>query len=384
MSRPGDRIRVLHLGTHYTGNYRLFTDLVSGLDPDRYESIVCYSDRRSDEKPVLETMGFPVFYLRETEKQGRSSFSVTGIRDLRRFLGEHPVDLIHAQKYSAAITAGAASLGRGRIPLLLTVHSRLRFRRIRRKLMGMWLGRRFSRVVAVSDAVRGDVLATSWGIPAEKIVTVRNGIDPGPFLNFREGRHEARKALGLPEASFLVGTAGRLDPTKAHRDLIEAFHRFAAGKADAFLVIAGEGRIRAEIEEQIASLGLGERVRLLGYCRQIPRLMHALDVFALSSLREGLPLVVLEAMASARPIVSTRAGGVPEALEGLEGGILVEPGDVPGIARGLDAMYELSAAERDRRGEISRARVLGRFTREHMVRNMERVYEDVLRERGNR
>lgn len=382
MSTSLDRIRVLHLLGGFKGNSPLLTNLITGLDPERFESIVCYLHRDSDQSNDMAERGLPVFYLDEAKHPVHSLWPGTAGR-IRSLLRAHPVDLLHTQKYSQTLVASIATLGVGAAPAIVsTVHSRRRFRGRRRKLVGMWLARRVSRFVAVSESVRQDILSSIRGVPPDKVATIRNGIEPLPFINQETPPEEARAALGLPQEGFLIGTLGRLDPTKAHCQLIDAFHTFARENPNTYLVIAGEGRLRPQLEAQIASLGFKDRVILLGHCPRAPLFLRSLDLFVLSSLREGLPLALLEAMASGLPVVSTRAGGVPEAAEGVEGCVLVDIGDVGGIASGFRAMYQSSEEERARMGGANRRRVLEHFTCQRMVTDMMVVYESVLKERS--
>jgi len=380
MSREGGRIRILHLPPYYKGNYPLFIDLVSGLDRDRYDSRVLYLERFSDEPDELKEQGFRVAHL-SGDRRRMQGFSPAVVRGLRSFMEKNEIDIVHTHRYKAAVSAALATLGGRRRPIVWTVHAQRRFRGIQRKLVGLWLCRKLARLVAVSEDVRRDILSSAWGVLPGKVVTVQNGIDPAPYLKEAVPAAEARESLGLPEEGFLIGAVGRLDPKKAHAHLIEAFHGVRLSGADAYLVIAGEGRLRPVLERQLESLGLRERVILMGRCADIPRFLRAIDLFVLSSVSEGLSLALLEAMASGVPVVSTRAAGVPEVAEGVEGCLLVEAGDLRAMAGALEAMYRLSADERSRLGSRNRDRVLQRFTADRMARETMAVYEAVLAER---
>jgi len=374
-------IRILHLLPHYGGNYPLFINLVTGLDPARFESIICYVLRQSDEPNRLAEMGFPVSYLFEGGEALRPADRAVVSR-LRRFLRDTRFDLVHSQRHNCTVQFLLATIGRSRPPILFHVHSSGRYRRFRRKLAGAWLARRISRFVAVSDSIRDDILSSLRGAPRARVVTVRNGIDPAPFTSLELSRREARAAFGLPTERLVIGAVGRLDPMKAHCDLIEAFRRFLPQCPGAVLAIAGEGRLRPRLEDQIASLELTGKVLLLGRRRDIPAFLRAIDLFALSSTGEGLPLALLEAMASGLPVASTRAFGVAETVEGLEGALVTEPRDTAALAESFRRIAALSPDERFRLGALNRRRVLESFTCERMVRDMERVYDSVLNERG--
>jgi glycosyltransferase involved in cell wall biosynthesis len=153
---------------------------------------------------------------------------------------------------------------------------------------------------------------------------IENGVDTALFSR-RGDRAEAKRTLGVPAERFLIGAAGRLSAEKGFDVLIRSVAGLLRDGADVQLLIAGDGSQKTELQALIAQQGCAERVRLLGYCTDTQVLYEALDVFALSSLREGLPNVVLEALAMEVPVVATRIAGVPRLIRHEENGLLVEP-----------------------------------------------------------
>src|SRR6185503_8111171 len=145
-------------------------------------------------------------------------------------------------------------------------------------------------------------------------------------------RESVRAALGLAAGEPVVLTVGSLTSQKAQSVLVDAWAQVARGRPDARLLIAGEGPLRADLERQIAALGLGEAVTLLGARRDAADLMEAADVFVLSSVREGLSITLLEAMRAGRPAVATRIGGNGEAIAEGETGLLVPMRDAEALA----------------------------------------------------
>jgi glycosyltransferase involved in cell wall biosynthesis len=216
------------------------------------------------------------------------------------------------------------------------------------------------RIVAVSEATRISLLRQ--GYPAARVVVVHNGIGPAAPV-------ELRRPDGAPDAAPLLLHVGRLAPVKGQRELIEALALLR--RPDAVAVLAGKdletgGSYQRELETLAAALGVHERVVFAGYRDDVPALLAAADVFVLPSFVEGLPLTVLEAMAAARPVVASRAGGTPEAVVDGETGVLVPPGDVEALAGALDEL--LADPERARRlGEAGKRRVEERFSVDAMV-----------------
>lgn len=202
-----------------------------------------------------------------------------------------------------------------------------------------WIDRRclprYERVICVSPDLYEACLAC--GVDRGRAVLIENAIDLDQFTR-RHTPREAKELLSLAPDRPLVGAVGRLSAEKGFDRLIEAADRLMSEGLDFSLVIIGDGNERAALEAQIARLGRTDRIRLAGYAADVSRWFEAMDVFVLSSLREGLPNVVLEAMALETPLVATRIAGVPRLVSDGENGLLVEPDDVPALAAAMRRM----------------------------------------------
>jgi glycosyltransferase involved in cell wall biosynthesis len=191
---------------------------------------------------------------------------------------------------------------------------------------------RYEQVLCVSEDLHRRCLGL--GVKPRRCRLLENGIDTAEFTR-RRSVADAKRDLGWPAERLLIGAVGRLSAEKGFDLLIRATAELLRTGLDAGLVIAGAGGQQAELQRLSSELGCDDRVRLLGY-RQDPRdLYEALDLFALSSLREGLPNVVLEALAMQVPVVATRVAGVPRLIRDGENGLLVEPGSVEQLTAGL-------------------------------------------------
>ena len=236
--------------------------------------------------------------------------------------------------------------------------------------------------VAVSQTT-AEQAARDRDVADAKLTTIENGIDLSRFAPSAEARAEARRALGLPADAFVVGTVGRLVREKNQAALVRAMAPLLS--ATTRLVIVGDGEERATVERAVAALGTtagGEDkarfVSLLGARRDTPRIYAALDVFALSSDSEGLPLVIIEAMASALPVVSTAVGGIGAVVvEGVTGA-LVPAGDVTALSTRLGQLAA-SPTLGVRWGTEGRRRALSRYSAERMVNDYFAVYERIRR-----
>lgn len=216
--------------------------------------------------------------------------------------------------------------------------------------------------------------------PRARLRFVPNGIDASRFKPDPAARARLRSALGLGD-TFTWVAVGRLDVQKDYATTIAGFARHAASHPGALLLIAGEGPHRARVEADIASRGLGHRVRLLGVRSDVPDLMRAADAFLLTSRWEGLPVAVLEASASGLPVVATAVGGTDEIVQAPVTGRLAAIGDAVAIAAGMDAIASLPPAERVAMGAAGRDHVMRRFGLEHVLDMWEQVYRDLQRSR---
>ena len=219
----------------------------------------------------------------------------------------------------------------------------------------------YERVICVSEDLQH--ACRKFGVPELRCLLIENAIDTSRFIRGTE-RDEAKRRLGLPAGKFTIGAVGRLSEEKAYDLLIRAVDRLIGDGYDVALLIVGEGNQRAKLEALLAELGRGDRIRLLGFQGDVIPLFEAMDLFVLSSLSEGLPNVVLEAMALEVPLVATRIAGIPRLIEDGRNGLLVEPGSIDAlataIARTIDDLTLRHQLEREgprpsRRTTVSRS-----------------------------
>jgi glycosyltransferase involved in cell wall biosynthesis len=232
----------------------------------------------------------------------------------------------------------------------------------------------YERIICVSDDLYQTCRAR--GLPRSKLVLLENGVD---LDDYHPGlsRPEAKRQLGLDPARPLVGAVGRLSDEKGFDVLVRAAGRLVSEGCDLDVMIAGEGRERYRLEGLIHSLGAGGRVRLVGFCPDLQRLYQALDVFVLSSRREGLPNVLLEAMATGLPVVATAVNGVPRLVEDRSNGVLVASESETALAAALKDLL----ADRHRREELGRAglkTVEQRFSFTARMDRLRRIYDGLL------
>jgi glycosyltransferase involved in cell wall biosynthesis len=214
------------------------------------------------------------------------------------------------------------------------------------------------------------------GVTTSRCVLIENAIDTTAFRR-QHDRAEAKGQLGLPPHRLFIGAVGRLSEEKGFDLLIQSVDHLRRAGLDVGLILAGEGGCRSKLEALIAQLGLGGRVHLLGYQADTRPLYEAMDVYALSSFREGLPNVLLEAMALGVPLVATRVGGVARLVTAEEDGLLVEAGDLEALTQALARLLR-DPALRDRLSQGGRTTVESRYSFAARMRKIGMLYDDLL------
>jgi L-malate glycosyltransferase len=285
-------------------------------------------------------------------------------------------DVIHAHDphgvamASLALSIGSASAKAAPMPALV-VARRVDFH-LKSNSFSRWKYRQVDCFIAASDAIRRMLVGD--GVPADRAVTVHEGIDVehvvrAPAVNVHE-------AFWLPHGSPVIGNVAALVPHKGQRYLIEAAHLVVQQVPDARFVILGEGELREHLEKQVHEHHLEKHVLLPGFRTDVLGCIKGFDLFAMSSITEGLGTSLLDAMACARPIVATRAGGIPEIVEDEVNGLLVPIRDHHALADAIVRALK-DPAMRRRMGDAGFARVNQRFTVDRMVSETAAVYARV-------
>lgn len=223
---------------------------------------------------------------------------------------------------------------------------------------------RVTRFVANAEATRRELLAFRW-IPPERLTRIYDGIDPAPI----EAADPAgvREELGASPGETVALVVARLVASKGHAELLEATAARASRLPGLHLWIAGDGPEAPALRERVARLGLKDRVRLLGFRDDIPRLLRAADLLCHPSRKEGAPQAVLEAMVAGLPVVAAAAHGTPEYVLDGETGFLYPPGRTDELADRLEALV-VDPALRRRLGLAGRCRALERFSEDRCTR----------------
>ena len=233
-------------------------------------------------------------------------------------------------------------------------------------------------IVAVSHELER-YLSKVVKLPAARICTVINGIKTGCFAPRPRPSH-LMDEFKLPSSCQVVGTVGRLDGVKDQESMIEAFALVVKVVPEARLFLVGDGPMRDELQELIASHSLDEKVVITGTRDDIPEILNLFDLFVLTSVSEGTSISLLEAMASGLPSVVTNVGGNPSIIDHGINGLLVEPKEIKNIADAIVSLLR-DSSRREQFGQRAMAKVRANYSLEKMIADYEEIYFRLLRKK---
>ena len=335
--------------------------------PAEYGTVVCCLDAEGQWAADLQARGIEVRALHR-----RSGFRPEVGRAIARFAAERDIDVLHCHQYSPFVYGRIAAMWNRRLRIVYTEHGRLSDAppTWKRRLVNPLLSYFDGSIIAVSHELRDYMIQSCF--PRERVRVIHNGIEPAAAATPLD-RRKARMLLGLDERAFVVTTVARLDPVKDLVTLLDAFAVVRRRAPGARLVIVGDGPERPRLEARAAQVDLAGSVQITGYRSDVRALLPAADVYASSSISEGVSITILEAMATGIPVVATAVGGTPEILSDGTGGILVPSRDPARMAAAIVSLAE----DHRRRGALAaaaRRRLETSFTIDRMVDDYARSY----------
>lgn len=350
------------------------------LDRERYSStIVAPEDGSLFDR--AEEAGLEVIRLRKMGR-GRRVYpwaDVEALRELTAHLRAGEFDLVHTHAGRAGALGRVAADRIGGCAVVHTLHgfpfNEFQSPVVRRALLA--IERRLGRIThhfitdgtfVASEAIRLKIA------PPERVRAVITPIDGVPRVS-EAARREGRRLLGIPDGAKVVGTAARIVAQKSPLDMVRAIA--ALRRPDVYMVWLGDGDLRAETHRLIEKEGISDRFLLLGARDDVPRLLPAFDVFAMSSLWEGLPCSVVEAMTCGIPVVATAVNSVPEVVISGKTGLLARPRDPASLSRALAYMLD-HPAEAARMAAAARTHIGEQFRPDLLGQELTEVYELAL------
>jgi glycosyltransferase involved in cell wall biosynthesis len=351
------------------GTERLVVQLARALH-SRHPMTVCCLDEPGEWSKEIERVGIPVVTIGR-----RPGFRPDVAKRIADVGAAHGIDLVHCHHYSPFIYATMSCWWRS-VPVIFTEHGRTSDAPASRKrrLANQLFGRIPARIFAVSGDLKQHMVRE--GFDASRIGVIYNGIEREP--SFDDGaRARARAIIGAKPSDLVIGAVGRLDPVKNLGTLLEALRQLTDRFPSARVVFIGDGPTRESLVRQAGELNLGPHVAFLGYRSDVRALLPGLDVYANTSIFEGVSLTILEAMATGLPVVATRVGGTPEVVVDGESGLLVPTRDPGALAVALEGALG-NPGLRTRLGASARSRVERLFLLDRMIADYASVYEETM------
>jgi len=356
---------------HYGGLERVVISLWRHMDRTRFDPFIVCTAGRGAHYEDMEREGARMFAL---DGHGKKFGQYTACHRLAQIARAEKVDIVHTHNTGPMLDAALAGLFGGPGVMVHTDHARS-FPDARKYMIAENIAARFfAKVVAVSEETKQNLIHYE-GIPGEKITIINNGIE-GASYDIDLDRQEAKKRFGVERFKQIIGLGVVLTEQKGIIHLIRAASQVLALHPGTGFVVAGDGKIRAQLQNFVNEKGVADNFIFIGATKEIPAFLQCLDVYVLPSEWEGLPLVILEAMAAKRCIVASKVGAVPQVITDGEEGVLVPPADPAALADALVRVLGDSDL-RQKLANNAHERFVQGFTVHSMTRSYERLYEEV-------
>ncbi|MCJ7458541.1 MAG: glycosyltransferase family 4 protein [candidate division Zixibacteria bacterium] len=385
------RIKVLRIITRQNiGGPAFHTILLtSHLDHNRFESILVKGSEGKDEGDMDElakSKKIELIYVKELSREISLRKDLIALWKLYRIIRREKPDIVHTH------TAKAGTLGRfaarlAGVPIVVhTFHGNIfegYFSSLKSKLflnIERLLASLSSKVIAISHSQKQALLKYKICNPG-RISCIPLGLELEPFLNSEKKKGIFRKELNLDEGIPLIGIVARLVPIKGHIYFLEAAKLVSQDFPSAKFIVVGDGELRKKLMDLVTDLGIKDKVIFCGFRKNLTDIYADLDIVVLSSLNEGLPVSIIEALTAKKAVVATEVGGVRDLVENRVTGILVPKQDSKNLAQGM--LYLLRNPQEGLKfGENGRKKVYPALNYTRLVSDIEELYEDLVAKRG--
>lgn len=367
MSQNG-RIRVLQLveGMNWGGAETKLLELIANMDRHRFETTVCSLGMGDRLRDRFDELGIPFVNF---ERRGKIDPRL--IWDVSKLIRKEKFDVVMTTLFYADVVGALASaISPNKAVFSWETISAPEWL-IKHRLLAYRFAMKFcSKVVSVSHAT-AKWLVDERGLAENQITVIPYGVN---LDLYKQGSSpELRKELGIAADTKVVGVVARLHHQKGHCYLIDAAKQIVAEQDNVVFVFAGDGELRKRLEEQVADANLSDYFKFLGFRSDVKELLRTFDIFCLPSLYEGLPNVILEAMASGLPVVATAVDGTVELIDEGSTGFLVQPKHAQMLATRLAALLQDSEL-RQRFGQQGRRKVEEQYSLQMQVENFQNLY----------
>ena len=370
------KVKVLHLidsGGLY-GAENVVLNLSAGLRKLGTDSVVgCFSYRKSvlpEIGAAAESMGLEGAYFTL-----RNKIDVTCVRSIASYCRKNEVTVLHSHGYKPSLVCLILKK-LYTIPYIITCHLWFldTFRFTLYTSLEKISMRSAGHVIGVSGEIAKDL--EKAGVPKQKLTVIENGIDVDRYAEFElsaEDEKRLRLEMGLHKDSLVIGSLGRLTEQKDYGTLIRAAAEALKENPALEFVVAGDGELKSALLRECSRLGIHDRFHFPGFRQDKEKLLKLMSVFVLSSLDEGLPMAMLEAMAAGLPVVTTPVGGIPKVIKSGENGLFIEAGNVEDLKRKLLDLAE-NGVKREKLGSKGLQTVKEIYSRDVMARKYFSIY----------
>lgn len=370
--------RVLHLISPigYFGAENVMIELARGLCSTEYKPYIgIIGNHQNTHFAVIEQAKKHNLIVEEFKCYGK--FDLRTILAIRQFIICNMIDIIHSHGYKSNFYHLLASLFLS-VKRITTCHNWIggsvfvkSYENLDKILLNC-----FDKVVGVSERLGQEI--EHCKVVKGKVNIIYNGIDVTKFRCYDEKRRlQIKGMVGIDEDALIIGTIGRLTPEKGHIYLIRAFAKVALILPKVQLLIIGDGVLKYNLKSQAKNLGILDKIIFLGTRHDIPDLLDIIDIFVLPSLDEEMPMVLLEAMASRKLIISSMVGAIPKIIEDGHSGILVKPKDVDGLCASI--LYALNNKNKLLSFSENAFNVVSKsFSSQNMINSYRKLYNSVL------
>ncbi|MDM8541017.1 glycosyltransferase [Desulfococcaceae bacterium HSG9] len=385
--------------------------LTKGLNPSRFESTLVagqISPKEGDMSYLFDPADTNLIFIPDLQRELNLLKDIRAFSKILKIIYMKKPDIVHTHTAKAGFSAKLAVflynlLFGMRIKTVHTFHGHifryyfsesrsLIFIRIERLLAKMT-----DAVIAISDSQKEELVDVFKIAPSGKVKTISLGFDLHPFLKTGVLKGNFRRKFGIADDALLIGIIGRLVPIKNHRMFLDVARLFsdlnrAEKKNNVKFVIVGDGELNSELQTYCRELNLSDDVIFCGWMRDVPSVYADLDILAMTSLNEGTPVSIIEAMAASVPVIATEAGGVLDLLGEVDEtassngfrvcqrGLLCNKNDAPGFAGGLKYMVAMDNNAKNGYIEYARQFVMQKYSQEQLLGNIESLYLELMNE----
>ena len=384
--------------------------LTKGINPGKFHSILVtgkISSQEGDMSYLFDSMDENPVVIDDLQREIRPLLDIRAFFRIFSLLRSENPQIVDTHTAKAGTTARLAVIlynflyGK-KIRTVHTFHGHVfegYFSRIKSSafvLVERLLAKGTDVIVAISKSQKRD-LSEKFGIAkSHQIKTIPLGVDLQPFFSSRKFQGQLKQTLGIHQGSVIIAIIGRLVPIKNHEMFFDAAKQFIEQNPEqkAVFLVVGDGELREKLEQYCKKEGLDSDVRFLGWMKNLPKVYADVDILGLTSLNEGTPFSIIEAMASSVPVMATEAGGVTDLLGRLESGqsgnsftvhergILCKKGADSGFADGLKYLVEMNPDEKSALIERARVFVEEQFSEKRLLKDMETLYQELVTSNG--